>query len=254
MDGGRTVFKPFVSDNQTLRLTNFYTEYEFDLTLHGELTVGNIPSELLSMTLGSVTVVVPQLDALQYNWFVTTDDAAGFLEYARTVINDMSLLDVETSRMNFINIDAESSAMNDIGSLVMVFIYGFIIMLTLIGLTNVISTIATNVRSRSREFAILQSVGMTRGGLSHMLNLESILCSAKALIIGIPLGMLGSYAVFSFLSSPNAPVEFPFTIPWMPIIQCTLGVLAVTWITMRYSASRLRGDSIVERIRSGGVG
>jgi putative ABC transport system permease protein len=258
MEGGRSVFAPLIfsnpggRNNQTLKVTNTYNEEEFELILHGELTIGNIPNELLT-TNGIVTVVVPQLDALHYSWFVTTDDAAGFLEYARTVVSDMSILDAEVSQMNFVNIDAESSAMNDIGSLVMVFIYGFIIMLTLIGLTNVISTISTNVRSRSREFAILQSVGMTGGGLSHMLNLESILCSAKALLIGIPLGILGSFVLFSFLSSPSAPVEFPFTIPWIPIMQCTLGVLAVTWITMRYSASRLRGNSIVARIRSGGV-
>jgi putative ABC transport system permease protein len=259
MEGGRSVFAPLVftnpggGDNPTLKLANTYNYEEFELTLHGELTIGNIPNELLIAS-GIATVVVPQLDALNYSWFVTTDDAAGFLDYARAVIDDMPTFEVDVSRINFFNIDEESNALNDIGRLVMVFIYGFIIMLTLIGLTNVISTISTNVRSRSREFAILQSVGMTRGGLSRMLNLESILCSVKALIIGIPLGVLGSYVVFNFLSSPNAPVEFPFVIPWVPILQCTLGVLAVTWITMRYSASRLRGDSIVERIRLGGVG
>jgi len=145
------------------------------------------------------------------------------------------------------NIDEEVGAIRDIGQLIMVFIYGFIIMLTLIGLTNVISTISTNVRSRSREFAILQSVGMTRGGLGRMLNLESILCSLKSLVIGLPLGLIGAFIMHQILSSP---VEFSFEIPWIPILQCTLGVLAVTWITMRYAASRLKGGSIVEKIRS----
>jgi len=220
------------------------------LTLHGELTIGNIPNELLTSTLGSLTVIVPELDAMHYSWFITTDDAAGFLDHAKSVVEDMNITEAGVSRFNFINIDEESGAMQDIGRLVMVFIYGFIIMLTLIGLTNVISTISTNVRSRSREFAILQSVGMTRGGLGRMLNLESILCSVKALVIGVPLGIIGAYFLHGILADP---VDFAFKIPWIPILQCALGVLTVTWITMRYSASRLRGGSIVEKIRADGI-
>lgn len=138
-------------------------------------------------------------------------------------------------------------AMRDITRLIMVFIYGFITMLTLIGLTNVISTISTNVRSRGREFAALRSVGMTPAGLRRMLNLESILCSAKSLIIGVPLGILGSYLLYRAFSSP---VELDYAIPWLPIVQCTLGVIAITWFTMRYSMSQLRHDNIVETIRS----
>jgi putative ABC transport system permease protein len=129
----------------------------------------------------------------------------------------------------------------------MVFIYGFIIMLTLIGLTNVISTISANVRSRAREFAVLRSVGMTPAGLDRMLNLESILCSVKSLIFGVPFGIIGSYLLYHAFSSP---VALDFAIPWTTIAQCTLAVIAVTWVTMRYSMSRLRGDNIVETIRS----
>ena len=84
-----------------------------------------------------------------------------------------------------------------------------------------------------------------------MLNLESILCSVKSLIIGVPLGILGAYVVYNYMGDP---VEFAFKIPWIPILQCALGVLAVTWITMRYAASRLRGGSIVEKIRADGIG
>lgn len=39
--------------------------------------------------------------------------------------------------------------------------YGFVILLVLMGFTSVISTLTTNIRIRSREFAVLKSVGMT---------------------------------------------------------------------------------------------
>jgi putative ABC transport system permease protein len=128
----------------------------------------------------------------------------------------------------------------------MMFIYGFVAMLTLIGLTNVISTISTNVRLRSREFAVLRSIGMTHGGLYRMLNLESILCSVKSLVIGLPIGVTASYLIYH---SIMASTDFPFEFPWIPIFQCIIAVFFITWIIMRYSASRLRGGNIVEAIR-----
>ncbi len=80
-----------------------------------------------------------------------------------------------------------------------------------------------------------------------MLNLESKLCSVKALIFGIPLGITGSYLLYHAFSSL---VALDYAIPWMAIAQCSLAIIAVTWVTMRYSMSRLRGDNIVETIRS----
>ena len=50
------------------------------------------------------------------------------------------------------------------------------------GFTSVISTLATNIRIRSREFAILKSVGMTNASLYKMLYCESVICIIKAFI------------------------------------------------------------------------
>jgi len=144
------------------------------------------------------------------------------------------------------DVEAELNAMQGFGRLVMIFIYGFVAMLTLIGLTNVISTISTNVRSRSREFAILRSVGMTDGGLFRMLNLESILCSAKSVLWGVPMGLAGSYLVYLAL---ELPAEYAFEIPWLPVLQCAVVVFVITWAVMRYSASRLHKRNIIETIR-----
>jgi putative ABC transport system permease protein len=90
---------------------------------------------------------------------------------------------------------------------------------------------------------------MTPEGLNRTLNLESIMCSLKSLLYGAPLGIIGSYLVSR---SMNMPVELNYSPPWLPILQCALGVLAVTWVTMRWSASRLRGGSVIDTIRADG--
>ena len=48
--------------------------------------------------------------------------------------------------------------------IISIFLYGFISLITLIGVTNIFNTISTNVALRRREFAMLKSVGLTPGG------------------------------------------------------------------------------------------
>ena len=43
-----------------------------------------------------------------------------------------------------------------------IFLYGFIIVISLVGITNIFNTITTNMELRSREFAMLKSIGMTK--------------------------------------------------------------------------------------------
>lgn len=243
--GGWEVFTPYVFTGQTLRVASYFDDTEFDLTLHGVISETDIPGEL-DRVAGNTAIIVPRIDAVQYNWYANADDASGFANFADAILREMLVFDESLGRVSVFNAEEAANAARDTARLVMTFIYGFVGMLTLIGLTNVISTISTNVRSRSREFAVLRSVGMTDGGLKRMLNLESILCSMKSLIIGVPLGIACSYLVYNAL---EMPVEFSYAIPWTPIIGCVGGVFVITWATMQYSAARLRGGSVVDTIR-----
>ena len=130
----------------------------------------------------------------------------------------------------------------------MVFLACFCGLLTLIGFTNVVSTLSTNVLMRSSEFAVLQSIGMTPEGLRKMLALESILCSLRAMLIGVPLGVLLTYLV-ALPVRAAFPVQYHF--PLLPILLCCAGVLALTLCITTLAARRLRRQNIIARIRAG---
>ena len=254
IDGRWTEFPPLVFNEQTLTVHDtsggiVKRRDMLELTLHGELTGNDIPNELLHMSRGHILVVVPEIDSGMYHWFAESDDPRAFTEYARTILEEViPQLDGDIYvNVNVHNLAAQGNLERNIIRLVMIFVYGFVGMLTLIGMTNVISTISTNVRSRSREFAVLRSVGMTHGGLNRMLNLESILSSAKSLIIGIPLGIGASYLVYQAMMHS---VYFAYEFPWIAVAQSILAVFVITWVTMRYAVARLRGKSIVGTIRS----
>ena len=140
---------------------------------------------------------------------------------------------------------------NAVMLIVGIFVYGFIGVISLIGLTNIFNTISTNMQLRSKEFASLKSIGMTKKEFNRMIRLESLMYGIKSLIIGIPLGVLGVFAIFSAFSRGNVPMSFVF--PWKAILISIAAVIIVVWLIMKYSISKVNKQNIIETIRNDNI-
>ena len=140
---------------------------------------------------------------------------------------------------------------NAVMLIVGIFIYGFIGVISLIGMTNIFNTISTNMQLRSKEFASLKSIGMTKKEFNRMIRLESLMYGIKSLIIGIPLGVLGVFAIFSAFSRGNVPMSFVF--PWKAILISIAAVIIVVWLIMKYSISKVNKQNIIETIRNDNI-
>lgn len=140
---------------------------------------------------------------------------------------------------------------NAIMMIVGIFVYGFIGVISLIGLTNIFNTISTNMQLRSKEFASLKSIGMTKKEFNRMIRLESLMYGIKSLLIGIPLGVLGVFAIFSAFSNGSVPISFVF--PWKAILISIAAVFIVVWLIMKYSISKVNKQNIIETIRNDNI-
>lgn len=140
---------------------------------------------------------------------------------------------------------------NAIMLIVGIFVYGFIGVISLIGLTNIFNTISTNMQLRSKEFASLKSIGMTKKEFNRMIRLESLMYGIKSLLIGIPLGVLGVFAIFSAFSRGNVPMSFVF--PWKAILISIAVVFVAVWLIMKYSISKVNKQNIIETIRNDNI-
>lgn len=146
------------------------------------------------------------------------------------------------------NLDKQMKSVKGLYTLVAIFLYGFITVIALIGVTNIFNTITTNITLRSGEFAILKSIGMTRKEFNRLVNLESVFYSAKSLLIGIPLGILLSYLIYTAFNQGNT--TFTFEIPWEGIIISILAVFVLVFIIMNYSLKKVNKQNIIESIRN----
>ena len=106
----------------------------------------------------------------------------------------------EYSQISFYvsNLDKEMRDEKSLFTLLGVFAYGLIVVIALIGITNIINTLSTGMELRSREFATLRSIGMTDKQFAGMVRLESVFISVKALVIGVPLGIFNKLSLMCY--------------------------------------------------------
>ena len=156
------------------------------------------------------------------------------------------LLDNDITNYSLFNIETEAKAQRSLIILVAIFLYGFIIVISLIGVTNIINTISTNMNLRRREFAMLKSIGMTKNEFNKMINLESILYSTKALIIGIPLGLLGSFAIYKAFANGS---DYGFIFPWQAILIAIFVVYILVSLIMYFALRKTKSENIIDTIK-----
>lgn len=135
--------------------------------------------------------------------------------------------------------------MNTIVFVLEVFVYGFIALITLITVANIINTISTGIVMRRKEFAMLKSVGTTPKGFRKMISLESVFYGLKALVFALPISILISYVMNKVLSSD----VIPFEIDWLLYLAVIAVVFVIIGFTMLYAVSKLKNDSIVETLK-----
>ena len=156
----------------------------------------------------------------------------------------------EYSQISFYvsNMDKQMRDEKSLFTLLGVFAYGLIVVIALIGITNIINTLSTGMELRSREFATLRSIGMTDKQFVGMVRLESVFISVKALVIGVPLGILISYLLCVMMNRMDDAIIYEP--PYKAIILCILVVIMLIYAIMKLSMTKLRHNNIVETIKN----
>ena len=145
------------------------------------------------------------------------------------------------------DLDAIARESKSLILIVSIFVYGFIAVISVIGITNVFNTITTNMTLRSREFAILKSVGMTEKEFRKMIRYESLLYGVKALELGLPAGVLLSY-LFHYIFEGILIVDYK--LPWREMGIAVVFVFLIISLTMHYAVKKSQKQNIIETIRS----
>lgn len=121
------------------------------------------------------------------------------------------------------------------------------ILVALVGIMNFINTVITSIIARKREFAMLQSIGMTNGQVMRMLIQESMLYILQTFAVTLTLGSGLCYLGLKAFVAGQAYMKLYFTV--VPSLLCLPILLLIAAFVPLISQKIICKNSVVERLR-----
>lgn len=144
----------------------------------------------------------------------------------------------------------EYQVMQDSMKVMQIFVYGFVTVISLVSVTNIINTISTNINLRKKELAIIKSIGVTPSGFNKMIYLESFLYGALALLWGIPIGILLTILMNTILGDV---ISFGLVLPYSAILICIVAIFIITFIASYIPMRKINKENIIDNIRQDSI-
>ena len=241
-------------DNENDIIELPYEESFAKYTLRSEKTIEEAPFFVSRSTPVAINMiypysmlesVIPEAALNQFRnteYFLTSSNHTASFENLATVLTENGL----SSRQLF-DYAANAETNRNVVTIIRVFAYGFIVLISLIAAANVFNTISTNISLRRREFAMLKSVGMTQKGFRRMMNYECLLYGSKALLLGLPVSCGITYLIYRAVTTAY---ETSFHLPWAAIGIAVLSVFLVVFATMMYSMSKVKKDNPIDALKN----
>lgn len=148
------------------------------------------------------------------------------------------------------NQSEELKQINQTILIINIFTYGFIILMGLISIANIINTLSTSMALRTKEFSMLKSIGMTPNAFTKMIYFESLFYGIKTLIYSIPIGLFIMYLLYHNLTNV---FDRAFTIPINSFIILTVVIFIIVFTTLSFSSRKIKKLTIIDGLKNDNI-
>lgn len=203
-----------------------------------------VPMSFAKTLFGQDNLAAATIDggSLGFSAYFDADDPAQATSAMYNVMNDSDFLGYSV-----FNVDDQVKTQTDMVTVVNTLSYSFAIILALVAVANVFNTLVSSLLLRQREFAVLQSVGMSRTGVRRMVMWECVRFGARGLI-----GGLAASFVVTLLLHRAMGLSFRglgFTMPWASVGMAFAVCILVTLLACAYGLKHAKTDNVVEALR-----
>lgn len=235
---------PSVKEGEILNIIINEKEYKIPI-----IKTTNLDPEVAIFDLDNSKIEKIDSDSLEYERLIISNDMAKKIDINNEIVKGRFSMDMRVNSSNpnklekeieqFVNLDKiaitnytkQKEDEEKLSAMMSIFLYGLLLVISLIGITNIYNTIIASMNLRKREFEILKAIGMSNKQFKKMFVYESLIYGAKSLIIGIILGTILSYALYCIINTDLA-LKYYF-----PAVQMV--IMAVLTILVIYMSNKI---------------
>ena len=154
------------------------------------------------------------------------------------LIKDSKVLSVDSKLSQYSDMKNSENQITVFGGSI-----GLIVML--LAISNYLNMMSVSMQNRSKEFAILESVGMTRKQIKKMVVFESLCYTILSIAIAMIIGLPASYFVFENLNIYAIPLAFPM----INNLILFLVIITICVVSTLLILRKTKNESIIELLR-----
>ena len=154
------------------------------------------------------------------------------------LIKDSKVLSVDSKLSQYSDMKNSENQITVFGGSI-----GLIVML--LAISNYLNMMSASIQNRSKEFAILESVGMTRKQIKKMVVSESLCYTILSIAIAMIIGLPASYFVFENLNI----YAIPFAFPMIKNLILFLVIITICVVSTLLILRKTKNESIIELLR-----
>ena len=255
MDDGTVIDNPNIHAGDTIRLYHIRKDglfgsigesYEFTIMAkvrknENTTTTRNTGASRLYLPTVIYLPLCNQPHLVNFPFNVKTGTEAAMEEFLNSYIDS-----VEPS-MDFESKETYVSSFDNLTSMIITIGGALSIIIGIIGIANFVNSVLTSVITRKKEFAMLQSIGMTGKQLKRMLSFEGLYYAVGTIITSAVLGVLFSVVIVRGISSGIWFFTYQFVMWPMLVVYPLLLLFAATIPVLMYR--KIAKVSIIERLR-----
>ena len=235
---------PSVKEGEILNIIINEKEYKIPI-----IKTTNLDPEVAIFDLDNSKIEKIDSDRLEYERLIISNDMAKKIDINDEIVKGRFSMDMRVNSSNpnklekeieqFVNLDKipitnytkQKEDEEKLSAMMSIFLYGLLLVISLIGITNIYNTITASMNLRKREFEILKAIGMSNKQFNKMFVYESLIYGVKSLIIGIILGTILSYALYCII---NTDLALKYYFPAVQMI-----IMAVLTILVIYMSNKI---------------
>ncbi len=151
------------------------------------------------------------------------------------LIKDSKVLSVDSKLSSYSDMKNSENQITVFGGSI-----GLIVML--LAISNYLNMMSASIQNRSKEFAILESIGMTRQQIKKMVVSESLCYTILSIAIAMIIGLPASYFVFENLNI----YAIPFAFPMIKNLILFLVIITICVVSTLLILRKTKNESIIE--------
>lgn len=127
------------------------------------------------------------------------------------------------------------------------FLYGFLAIIALITVLNIVNSISMSVSARIKQYGAMRAVGMDGGQLTGMIAAEAVTYAVAGCVLGCMAGLPLSKFLYDRLVTAHFPY-YTWTFPYGALLVIALFILGAVVISVYAPSKRLRNMAVTETI------